>query len=197
VPVVVASHDLAAGTELRRSDLRVEQIPHRYAPRDAPSALDQAVGLRTAGPVAAGSPITAGAIADVARGRSGGLRQGERAVEVAVSGWGGLLEAGSPGTRVDVLVSTDPADGEGRTSIALEDVELLGLQPGPGAEGMDLGGAAGPGSHSLARAKLRVTLRQAVYLAAAQNYARELRLLSRPPGDRRRLGRASVSAGSL
>jgi pilus assembly protein CpaB len=35
-------------------------------------------------------------------------------------------------------------------------------------------------------ASLRVTLRQAVYLAAAQSFARELRLLPRAEGDRRR-----------
>ena len=33
-------------------------------------------------------------------------------------------------------------------------------------------------------ASLRVTLHQAVYLAAAQSFARELRLLPRAPGDR-------------
>jgi pilus assembly protein CpaB len=33
-------------------------------------------------------------------------------------------------------------------------------------------------------ASLRVTLRQAVYLAAAQSFAREIRLLPRAAGDR-------------
>ena len=42
-----------------------------------------------------------------------------------------------------------------------------------------------------------MTLRQAVYLTAAQNFAREVRLLPRPPGDRSRAGRAAVSAGGL
>jgi len=35
-------------------------------------------------------------------------------------------------------------------------------------------------------ASLRVTLRQAVYLAAVQDFARELRLLPRAAGDRGR-----------
>jgi hypothetical protein len=42
-----------------------------------------------------------------------------------------------------------------------------------------------------------VTLRQAVYLTAAQNFAREVRLLPRPPGDRRRLGRQAVGEEGL
>ena len=46
-------------------------------------------------------------------------------------------------------------------------------------------------------ATLRVTVRQAVYLTAAQNFAREIRLLARAPGDRRRQGGTSVGAGQL
>jgi pilus assembly protein CpaB len=42
-------------------------------------------------------------------------------------------------------------------------------------------------------ASLRLTLRQAVYLAAAQAFAQELRLLPRAPGDRTR-GRAGMTA---
>jgi pilus assembly protein CpaB len=34
--------------------------------------------------------------------------------------------------------------------------------------------------------ELRVSVRQAGYLAAAQSFARELRVLPRAPGDRRR-----------
>jgi hypothetical protein len=47
-----------------------------------------------------------------------------------------------------------------------------------------------------ALATLRVTLRQAVYLTAADNFGREIRLLVRPPGDRSTTG-ADVSAGEL
>ena len=41
-------------------------------------------------------------------------------------------------------------------------------------------------------ATLRVTVRQAVYLAAAGAFAREIRLLPRAPGDHRLTGRAVV-----
>ena len=53
------------------------------------------------------------------------------------------------------------------------------------------GAAAGP----RVAASLRVTLRQAVYLAAAQDFARELRLLPRARGDRER-GRAGLRMGA-
>jgi pilus assembly protein CpaB len=44
-------------------------------------------------------------------------------------------------------------------------------------------------------ASLRVTVRQAVFLAAAQSFAREIRLLPRAPGDRRH-GAAGLAVGS-
>ena len=45
------------------------------------------------------------------------------------------------------------------------------------------------------RASLRVTVRQAVFLAAAQAFAREVRLLPRAPGDDRR-GAAGLAVGA-
>ncbi|NLT04720.1 MAG: Flp pilus assembly protein CpaB [Solirubrobacterales bacterium] len=193
VAVVVAARDLEPGTELAAGDLRAAEVPARYAPPDAASAPAQAVGLTTAGPIAAGSPITAGVLgADVAGGGPGALRRGERAVDVRVAGGAALADA-APGTRVDVLVSTDPTDGPGRSFVALEDVELLGL--GAGAPS-DL--AADPAATApAATATLRVTLRQAVYLTAAEAFSGGLRLLPRPPGDRRRVGRATVGATDL
>ena len=48
-----------------------------------------------------------------------------------------------------------------------------------------------------ATATVRATLRQAVTLIAAQNFAREVRVVPRPAGDARRLGPASVTAAAL
>jgi pilus assembly protein CpaB len=116
---------------------------------------------------------------------------------VGVSG-GGMLEALAPGTRVDVVVSTEPGEGggAGRTHVALVDVQLLALRgdPAGGAYGA-AGDEASPVPGALAT--LRVTLRQAVYLTAADNFGREIRLLARPPGDRTRAAAAAVSAGDL
>ena len=104
-----------------------------------------------------------------------------------VSGPGGL----AAGSRVDVLVSTESGAGAGRTLVALAGAELLRLEAGPsGAVPPDGSGAAGP----TALATLRVTLRQAVYLTAADNFAREIRLLARPPGDRSAAGAAVTQA---
>jgi len=197
VPVVVAARDIEPGAELSRADLRLSQVPQRFAPPDAPTSPDQAVGLHTAGPVAAGSPITAGVVGTAASGDGPGVpRRGERAVEIAVAGGASLIETAVPGARVDILVSTDPGDGPGSSFVALEDVELLALEPGSSADA-PLDADLSAGAATSAVATLRTTLRQAVYLTAAQSYAREIRLLPRPPGDRRRVGRATVGANDL
>jgi pilus assembly protein CpaB len=203
VPVVVAARDLPAEAKLRRGDLGVRQVPERYAARDSLSDPGEAAGARTAVPLAAGTQVTQGQLGTGRAGARGGrdpgaLRRGERAVEVAVTGGAGPGGAAGPGTRVDVLVSTESRDAAGRSFLALEDVELLALRPGGAQEPATArdGGQTGP-SGATALATLRVTLRQAVYLTAAQNFAREVRLLSRPPGDSRRSGRAVVDAGSL
>lgn len=197
VPVVVAARDLEPSTELRPDDLMVAHVPSRYAPPDAPTAPAQAVGFRTAGPVAAGSPVTAGVIGSTATASGpAGLRPGERVVEVEVAGAATLGEAAGPATLVDVLVTTDPAHGPGQTFVALERVQLI-----------DLASSLAPGSPSLedpdagtgrtATAMLRVTARQAVYLTAAQAFAREIRLLPRPAGDREDVGRSPTTASGL
>ena len=190
VPVLVARHDLAAHSRLEAGDLAVRRVPARFVPRDALPGPGDAVGSRTAVAVPVGGYVTAGALGGPAR--RGGLPRGQRAVEVAVAGGEPLTGQAVPGARVDVLVSTEGHGGDGRTFLALQDVELLSLRPGGGrAEPGEPGGSAD------AVATLRVTLRQAVYLTAAQNFAREVRLLPRPPGDRGRSGAASVSEDGL
>jgi pilus assembly protein CpaB len=192
VPVLVADRELPAGSELRDDALATRQVPHRFVPPDALASPAEARGRRTAVPVAAGSYLTAGELGGAVKGSRGGtLDRGQRAVEIAVAGGETLSELGGPGERVDVLVSTERGDSSGRTFLALEDVELLGLREGGS------GASEGASAKATATATLRVTLRQAVYLTAAENFAREVRLLPRPPGDRGRAGRAVVGAGGL
>jgi pilus assembly protein CpaB len=84
--------------------------------------------------------------------------------------------------------------------VALENVELLALRAAS-ADPSELDAGAGPdetpADAATAVATLRVTLRQALYLTAAQNFAREVRLLPRPAGDTGRAGRAAVGSGDL
>ena len=186
VPVVVARHDIEAGTALRSSSalLAIRQVPADFVPPDSLPSLEDAVGAVTARDVPAGSYLTAAHLEAVTR-RPSRATAGERVVEVPIVGAGPLRTAG-PGTRVDVLITRDGRDGgAGDTRLALESVELVELsEEGRGNEGPGLVPADG-------RASLLVTGRQALMLTAAANFAREIRLLRRPPGDGLRLGALS------
>jgi pilus assembly protein CpaB len=193
VPVVIAERDIPPDEPLRPGDLAVRRVPVRFVPPDALGAPGRLAGARAAVPVAAGSYLTAGLLQGASPAGDGPLRPGERALELGVSGGGALALAG-PGSRVDVLVSTQTHEGGGRTFVALEDVVLLDLRPAPGGE---LSAPAPAEGAATALATLRVTARQAVYLTAAESFAHEIRLLTRPPGDRRRTGPLEFGEGDL
>jgi pilus assembly protein CpaB len=181
VDVVVARADLRAGRALRVRDLEVRRVPARWAPPSAASAPEELAGGAPAVDVAAGDYVTLTDLA-AAGGRAGAsVRAGERAVEIVAAGSPDLVVAG---TRVDVLVTRE----RGGTEVALQDVEVLDARAA-----LDTA-TADPGAARVA-ATLRVTLRQAVFLTAAQSFARELRLLPRAAGDGRRVARVRVGTG--
>jgi pilus assembly protein CpaB len=190
VPVVVTRAEVAPGARLRAAQLAVRQVPARFAPRDALVSPQQVMGQPVPGGLAAGAYVTAGALAAARSGTgrdAGGapIRRGERGAEVAVAGGEALANA-PPGTRVDVIVTTEPP--RGRTFLALQDVELLAARPAP---------AAADDARADTIATLRVTLREAVLLTAAQSFAREIRLLVRAPGDKHTARPLTVGAGGL
>jgi pilus assembly protein CpaB len=200
VPVVVARADLAAGTTLSRGRLArllaTRQVPARFAPRDALAAPEEAAGARLAAAVPSGSYVTGGALThgnDGAGGDPGRPGAGERLIDVAVTAGADLAGAG-PGQRVDVLITTDASSSRGRTYLALEDVELVEMRAATPSDG---GAGSGAAAHATALATLRVTVREAVLLTAAQSFAREVRLLLRPPGEQVDGARVTVDAGSL
>jgi pilus assembly protein CpaB len=180
VDVVVARRPLEAGRRVQARDLSVRRVPERFAPAGGPSVPELLLGRRLAVPVPAGAQVTEHQLARAAVAAGPAIRRGERAAEVVAAGSPALVVTGA---HVDVLVTRDRGDGgPGSTELALEDVEVLAARRAPATEN------GGP----QVAATLRVTVHQAVYLAAAAAFAREIRLLARPPGDRRRTGPAVV-----
>jgi pilus assembly protein CpaB len=178
VPVVVARADLPAGRIVRESDLAIRRVPARYAPAASFSDPSQAAGLRTTAAVVYGTDLAPALLATGDGADGATLRPGERVADLVAAGPPKLVRAGG---RVDVLVTR-----AGATRLALEDVEVLSASP------------AGDDSESGARkvaVSLRVTVRLAVYLAAAQSFAREIRVLPRGATDRRR-GDQGLRVGS-
>jgi len=185
VEVLVAASDLRAGARVTRAALAMRRMPARFAPPGALGSPAGVVGARVAAAIPAGGYVTAAAFEDARKpGGGNALRRGERAVTVEVAGGGAIAEL-APGARVDVLVSTETGAGGGRTTMALAGVELLRLGEG---------GASDPSAGPTALATLRVTVRQSVYITAADNFAREIRLLARPLHDRSRAGGVATQA---
>ena len=165
VEVVVARKDIRAGSRLAREQLAIRKVPARYAPAVAITDPGEVAGARAVVPIPAGSDIAP----MLFLGEEGAvsLRPGETVVELVATGSPRMISAGA---RVDVLVSRE----QGGTKVALENAEVLTSSPAP-----ELAESAG----ARVAATLKVTVRQALYLTAAQSYAREIRLLPRSPAE--------------
>lgn len=174
-PVVVVEKALAAGQRLGPEEieagLTLRRVPRRFAPPGALAAPAEALGLRTRAPLPAGSYLLGAQLGRGGRAKPRRrLRGGRRPVEIAVAGAGALLAAGAApaGSRVDVVVTTEPRDGgAGRTYVAAARVPLLGLRTD----------AEGAGPVATAAATLGLTRREALRLIAAESFARRLTLL--------------------
>ena len=189
-PVLQATAHLRADTPITADTVArrfaVRRVPLRYVPRGAFAAPSDAIGYRLAVELDRGDYLTSRNLLAGGAARRDGDAGGRRVV-IAVAGAASLGESLQPGTHVDVLITTDRGSGPGRTYVALQNAELVALSSAP----------AGSADAGRATAALRVSLRQAVLLTAAQNFARELRLVPRPEGDRRRIGPVGVSAAGL
>jgi len=174
VDVVVARESLPAGRRVKAEDLALRRVPERFALGGGAVLPELLIGERLAVAVPAGGPVGEHLLEAATRAAGTPLRRGERAAEVVARGSPEMLV---PGGRVDVVVTREGRD----TQLALEDVEVLAIRA-----------AARDGTGPRVAATLRVTVRQAVYLAAAGAFAGEIRLLARPPGDHRSAGAAIV-----
>ena len=175
-PVVVATGPLPAGEVIDpaavTADLELRRVPARFIPPGSLAAPAQALGLAPSAPVAAGSYLLASQLRPPRAAGAGdpSLGAGRRPVEIAVSGADALLVGGGDpvGTKVDVVVTTEPsASAGGRTYVAAAAVPLLAL--GPGAEG--------EAATATAMATLGLTRPQALRLIAAESFARKLTVL--------------------
>jgi pilus assembly protein CpaB len=183
--VLVTRAAVQAGGPLATARPVLRTLPRRFAPPDAVASAGALDGATAAVALPAGSTVTASVLR--LPGVAGGLPvgPGERVAEVVAHGDPASVV---PGARVDVLVTREAAGSRaGATVLALEDVEVLAAQPAPDVD-------ATPGDGARVAASLRVRVHDAVYLAAAESFARDVRLLVRAPGDRVR-GSAGLAVG--
>ncbi|MGX6449949.1 RcpC/CpaB family pilus assembly protein, partial [Patulibacter sp. S7RM1-6] len=144
----------------------------------------EVAGLRPRVAVPAGRDVT---LPLVDTGGGPQLRSGERIADVVAIGDAKVIQ---PGTRVDLLVTRDGGGEGGATRLALEDAEVLRAESAPDDP-------SGESQGRRVAVGLRVTVKQAVYLAAAQTFASELRLLPRGPGDEKRGASGTIARSTL
>lgn len=175
--VLVARTGIPAGTlideEIAASSLAIASVPDDLSLRGLLSAAGGALGRRVAAPIGPGEPITQAALGGSPGIGPSPLVPGERAVPIPLRAAGGPAVAPGPGSRVDVIAS----DGEGpagRTRIVVTDAEVLAITPPAGDGGGDVTGGL----------VLRLRTDQALEVARALDFAREVRVVTRPAGER-------------
>jgi pilus assembly protein CpaB len=176
VPVVIARTAVRSGDRMGSDALALRHVPARYVPAGAIGDPREVVGRRAAVAIAPGADLDQALLA--VPGQEPGatpsgytLRGGERALDVVAVA---APDAVPPGTRVDVLVTSDArGPGPGATRVALAGAQVLSARPASPAADSDL---------PRVLATLRVTQAQAIGLTAALAAAREVRLLPRPAG---------------
>jgi len=128
-PVVVASADLALGSELGADDLAVIEWPVGSVPDEVFSDPAELVGRGLIAPVIRHEPILPGKLSP--KGAGAGLPPiippGRRAVSVRVNEVIGVAGYVLPGTHVDVVATASPSSrSEDMTSkVVLSNVEVL------------------------------------------------------------------------
>ena len=135
--VVVAAHDLAAGSRLGPDDVRAVEMPLVYAPPAAVASPEGAIGQVTDGPVASGEVLVTTRLAMSAFGPS--VVAGNVVVTV---GFASVPEGLSPADRVDAFATY--AGARPYTTLVGEDLHILSIAAGevafdgPGATSVTL-----------------------------------------------------------
>jgi Flp pilus assembly protein CpaB len=142
VAVVVATHNVSAGSQLADSDVQLQSIHEDNVPAGALNTTGQAAGKYVSWPLTAGEPVLANALTGQ---RSGGdvvagynVPTGYRAVAIPLTpaaAVGGML---SPGDHVDVYATPNGQAGSNATSSSQSGSVAPGFAPITDLIGQDL-----------------------------------------------------------
>jgi pilus assembly protein CpaB len=128
-PVVVASADLAIGSEIKQEDLQVVSFPAGQALEGAFAKPADIVGRGLIVPVVKNEPILEAKLApkEAGAGLPPVIPEGMRAVSVRVNEVVGVAGYVLPGTRVDVVATASPTNQPGDTTskVVLANVQVL------------------------------------------------------------------------
>jgi pilus assembly protein CpaB len=125
--VVVASRDMAIGTLLKKSDLKVVNYPEKDIPKGAVFALQGAENRVVMVPMNTNEPVLQGKLSDTTtvEGVASTIEKGYRAVSVQVTDVTGVAGLIQPGSHVDVLFTRPGSMAEATTSTILQNVRVI------------------------------------------------------------------------
>jgi len=135
-PVLVAAHDLAAGTRLEASMFTVAHWPSALKLPPALSQPQDVEGRVITTALLRGEPLLQARLA--AAGETGGLsallREGRRAVTVKVNEIVGVAGFALPGNFVDVMVHTTDPQNQPVSRIVLERIRVMAVAQDTGPQ---------------------------------------------------------------
>jgi len=128
-PVVIATNDLALGSELKADDLKVVNFPQGQAPEGAFQRVADVTGRGVVMPIVRNEVILPAKLAtkESGSGLPPVIPEGMRAVSVRVNEVIGVAGYVLPGTRVDVLATASPTSQQQDTTakLILSNVQVL------------------------------------------------------------------------
>lgn len=197
--VLLAGRDLPRGTVLTAANsnrfLETRLVAERFVPRESYSSPVQVMGMTAKVEIPSGTYINSGQLSIGRQAPAPEAEAGQRLVEIPVAGSRELAGMIGPGSYVDLLITVERGDGSSLTYLAYEDLPVV-AQVRSNEYG-DAGKLGGDDESGRMAVTLRVSVRTAVHLTAAENFAKQIRALPRPPGDRSRAGRINVSKLTL
>jgi len=198
VPVVVAKYDLVAGEAVSADNMAVRPIPVDLAPGSAlrPEQFDAKLGMRLARGLRSGEPLLSEILQPAETGGlSARVRQGIRALTIAVDDVNAVSGMLRPGDRIDLLFS---ARAQGADSgAAVESARVLVQNVAVLATGRQLKpGADESASRPFTSITVELSPEDATRLVVAQRAGRITALL-RNPDDRFAVSSAPVDAHAL
>jgi pilus assembly protein CpaB len=185
--VVVAAHPLKSGVVIAAADVKTMQWPGVQPPKGTFERPEEVIGKTVFDAIGDEELVSEIHIASAKSGGGSGVPEGMRAVTVHVTDSSGVIGMLRAGQKVDVQVVLGKAGAETTVRTALEDLQVLGVNPT--GEGTSQGTI-------LPSVTLLAGPAQADVLAAADSGAR-VRLTLRNPLDDQTRTNAPVTLGAV
>ncbi len=192
VDTVIAASDLQVGSKVEDRDVRIVKVPASIVPPNYFKAKSQVVGRGVVLPIQRGEYILPGKLAaeNAGAGLPALIPPGVRAVSVRVNEVVAVAGFVGPGTRVDVLLTGNPAGStEAQTTTVLENVAVI-------ASGTKLERSASGEAQNAPVITLLVSPEDAQKLTLASSQG-HIQLALRNPVDTRKEDVGPARAGGL